>query len=189
MTKAYQNFPAAPRFAPIMRKLVLICGLPLLILLLAAFSPLGRIIIVATMAPSNSTPGVGPTVILSPTLVPDQAQAQLVTLSDRTLVISNVSKVAGADSSSTGISITISVQNTGTKSILNQASFYQLMVAEGDTFGLQAGINSNFFGSIPPGKSLKGTLVFQVPTAALGGIQLLFRSEIATETVFILLKV
>jgi hypothetical protein len=109
-------------------------------------------------------------------------------LPDRSLVISNVSKVAGTNSGSTGISITISVKNIGTKSILNHASFYQLMVAEGDTFGLQSGTNSSFFGNIARQTARKGTLVFQVPTAALGGIRLLFRSEIAAETVFIPLK-
>ena len=189
MTRAYQNLPTASRFARTMRKLVIVCGLPLLILLLAAFSTPGRTLIVGLAAPSHSTPGVGPTVILSPTPVPGYAQWQLVTLPDRILVISNVSKVAGADSSLTGISVAIRVTNTGTKSILNQASFYQLMVAEGDAFGLQSGTHSSFFGNIAPEKSRKGTLVFQVPAAALGGIQLLFRSEIATETVFIALNV
>jgi hypothetical protein len=145
-------------------------------------------VIVGTAAPSSS-PGVGPIVILSPTPVPGNAHGQLVTLPDRTLVISNVSKVAGADSSSTGISLTISVKDTGTKSILNQASFYQLVVAEGDSFGLQTGTNSSFFGNIAPQASRNGTLVFQVPTAALVGIRLLFRSEIAAETVFIPLNV
>ena len=168
-----------------MRKLVIICGLPLLILLLAAFSTLGRTVILGPVVFPYSKPGVGPIVILSPTPAPGQAQGQLVTLPDRILVISNVSKVAGANSSSTGISVTISVQNIGTKSILNQMSFYQLMVTEGDAFGLQSGTNSSFFGTIAPQQSRQGTLVFQVPTAALRGMRLLFRSEIATETVLI----
>ena len=59
------------------------------------------------------------------------------------------------------------------------------MVTEGDAFGLQSGTNSSFFGTIAPQQSREGTLVFQVPNAALGGIRLLFRSEIATETVLI----
>ena len=207
MTKAYQNLPTASRFARTMRKLVIVCGLPLLILLLAACSTSGGTVIVdptapsdatprvgptvifGTVVPSHSTPGVGPIVILSPTPVSGNARGQLVMLPDRTLVISNVSKVAGADSSSTGISVTISVKNTSTKSILNKASFYQLMAAEGDAFGLQSGTNSSFFSKIAPQKSRNGTLVFQVPTAALGGIRLLFRSDIATETVFIPLNV
>jgi hypothetical protein len=189
LTRAYMNLPTASRFARTTRKLVIVCGLPLLILLLAALSVSGRAIIFGTVAPSHGTPGVGPKVILAQTPVPGNAQEQSVTLPDRTLVISNVSKVAGTNSGSTGISITISVKNIGTKSILNHASFYQLMVAEGDTFGLQSGTNSSFFGNIARQTARKGTLVFQVPTAALGGIRLLFRSEIATETVFIPLKV
>ncbi len=189
LTRTYQKIPTASRFARTMRRLVIVCGLSLLILLLAAFSISRSTVIFGTAAPSNSTPGVGPKVILSPTPVPGNAQGQLVTLPDRALVISNVNKVAGTDSSSTGISVTISVKNIGTKSILNQASFYQLIVAEGDTFGLQSGTNSSFFGNIARQTSRKGTLVFQVPTAALGGIRLLFRSEIAAETVFIPLNV
>jgi hypothetical protein len=40
-----------------------------------------------------STPGFGPTVILTPTTVPNgNAHSQLVTLSDRILIISSVSK-------------------------------------------------------------------------------------------------
>ena len=168
-----------------MRKPVIVCAIPLLILLLAAFSIAGRAVIFGTAAPSHNTPGVGPKVILSPTSVPGNTQGQLVALPDRTLVISNVSKVAGADSSSTGISMTISVKNIGTKSILNKASFYQLIATEGDSFGLQSNTNSIFFSNITQQMSRKGTLVFQVPTAALSGIRLLFRSEIAAETVFI----
>jgi hypothetical protein len=185
LTRAHQNLPTAPGFARTMKKLVIVCGLPLLILLLAAFSITGKTVIFGSAPPSHRTPGVGPKVILSPTPVPGNAQGQLVALPDRTLVISNVSKVAGADSSSTGISITISVKNIGTKSILNKVSFYQLVATEGDSFGLQPNTNSSFFGNIARQMSRKGTLVFQVPTAALRGLRLLFRSEIATETVFI----
>src|SRR5438105_290334 len=46
-------------------------------------------VIVGTAAPPASSPGVGPIVILSPTPVPGgKTQGQLVTLPDRTLVIS-----------------------------------------------------------------------------------------------------
>ncbi len=100
LTRTYKKLPTASRFARTMRRLVIVCGLSLLILLLAAFSISRSTVIFGTAAPSNSTPGVGPKVILSPTPVPGNAQGQLVTLPDRALVISNVNKVAGTDSSS-----------------------------------------------------------------------------------------
>src|SRR5579859_8045536 len=63
-----------------------------------------------------STPGVGPTVILTPTRVPGgNAQSQLVTLPDRILTISSISKQAGTDSSSIAISLTLTIKNTGAK--------------------------------------------------------------------------
>jgi hypothetical protein len=200
LTRAFKILPPAPRFARNAGILVVVCGLALLLLLLAAFGVTGGTSIFGTAPPSHGTPGVivkpkvilahskpgvGPKVILTLTPVSGNVQGQLVTLPDRTLVISNVSKVAGTNSSSTGISVTISVKNTGSKSIANNASFFQLIATEGDTFGLLSSTNASFFRDIARQTSRKDTLVFQVPTAALGGIRLLFRSEIAAETVFI----
>ena len=133
-----------------------------------------------------STPGVGPTVILTPTKVPGgNAHSQLVTLPDRVLSISSVSKQAGTDSGSTIISLTITIKNTSGNQIDNEATYFQLADLEGDMFGLASKPNSNFFGTIAPQSSRSGTIIFQVPTGAISGLHLLYRPEITTETVSI----
>lgn len=136
-----------------------------------------------------STPGVGPTVILTPTIVPNgnNTHSQLVTLSDRTLIITNVSKQAGTDSSTVAISLKVTVKNTSAKPIKNQATYFQL-TAQGDIFGMQSSANSRFFGTIAPQSSRSGTIVFQVPAGAVSGIRLLYRPEVATETIFVALN-
>ncbi len=133
-----------------------------------------------------STPGVGPTVILTPTTVSNgNVHSQLVTLSDRILMISSVSKQAGADSSSLTISLTMTIKNTGAKPIMNEAMYFQLTGADGDTFGIQSGANSHFFTPIAPQSSRTGTIVFQIPVGATNGLRLMYRPEVATETIFV----
>jgi hypothetical protein len=133
-----------------------------------------------------STPGVGPTVILTPTTVTNSnARSQLVTLSDRILIISDVSKQAGADSSSLAVSLTMTIKNTGAKPIMNEAMYFQLTGADGDTFGIQSSANSDFFTSIAPQSSRTGTIVFQIPVGATNALRLMYRPEVATETVFV----
>lgn len=139
------------------------------------------------VAAPTATSGSGPQVILTPTPVSGGgATSQLVTLADRTLTIISVSQQQGTNS--TAITLVMAVHNTGAKSIQNQASFYKLVGAEGDIFGLQSSATASFFGTILPQGSLNGTIVFQVPTAATSGLRLLFRSEVVTETVFVSLK-
>ena len=141
-----------------------------------------------------NTPGTGPTVITVVTVVAGNtatttsrgnAQKQVITLPDRTLTISQVSKQPGTDASTTAISLTITLANTGKSSIMNQAAFYQLLGAEGDSFGTQSSVSVGFYGSISTRGSRQGTIVFQVPTGAVKGLRLLYRSEVATETVLI----
>jgi hypothetical protein len=147
-------------------------------------------VIATTPATGNGSPGVGPIVILSPTPVPGgSANSQQVVLPDRTLIISNVSKQAGTDANVTTINLAVTVKNTGSKSIMNEANFFQLIGAEGDTFGLQSNSASNFFGSIAAHSERSSTLAFQVPTGTLSQLRLFYRSEVATETVFVTLHV
>ena len=113
----------------------------------------------------------------------------MVTLPDRTLIINDVSKQSGADGNSTSIVLVMTIKNTSAKSIMNEASFFQLIGAEGDTFGLQSNAPTSFFGTITSKSSRNGTIIFQVPTAAINGLRLLYRSEIAAETVFVSLSV
>ena len=145
-----------------------------------------------------STPGTGPTVITVVTVVPTggagntattttqgNGQKQVITLPDRTLTIGTVSEQAGSDAFTKGISLTITVTNTGQSPIMNQATYYQLVGAEGDSFGTQSSVSANFYGSIPPRSNHQGTVVFQVPAGAVKGLRLLYRPENATETVLI----
>lgn len=134
------------------------------------------------------TAGKGPIVILTPTPVPGGgASSQLVTLADRTLSISSVSEQQ-ISADVTAVTLVMAVHNIGTNAIQNQASFYELVGAEGDIFGLQSSASASFFGTIAPPGSLAGTIVFQVPSAAASGLRLLFRPEIVSETVFVALK-
>lgn len=144
---------------------------------------------VAALTPVISTPGHGPVIILTPTPVPGgSVSSQLIGLPDRTLAILNVGKQQASDASSTLISLNLTMQNTGKTSIPNQPGYYQLVGSEGDMFGSQSSASPSFFGTITPHASRSGTIVFQIPSAAVSGLRLLFRSEIATETVFVQLK-
>jgi hypothetical protein len=147
-------------------------------------------VIATTPGAGNGSPGVGPIVILSPTPVPGgSANSQQVVLPDRTLIINNVSKQAGTDASLTTVDVAVTVKNTGSKSIKNEANFFQLIGAEGDTFGLQSNNVANFFGSIAAHSERSATLAFQVPTGTISQLRLFYRSEVATETVFVALHV
>ncbi len=133
-----------------------------------------------------STPGVGPTVILTPTRVPGgNINSQFVTLADRTLTITNIIKQAGTGSDLVAISLTMTIKDTGAKPIMNQATYFQLASAEGDAFGMQSSANGSFFGTIAPQSSRSGTIVFQVPTGAVNGLRLLYRPEVTADTVFV----
>ncbi len=131
-----------------------------------------------------STPGIGPTVIQTPTRVPGgNEQSQLITLPDRILTIANISKQAG--NNSVAINLTITIKNTSAKTIHNDAAYFQLISAEGDTFGLQSNEAPNFFGSIASQNSRSGTITFQIPAGAMSGARLMYRPDVATETIFV----
>ena len=136
-----------------------------------------------------STPGIGPTVILTPTKVPGgNERSQLVTLPDRVISITNMSKRAGTESNSIAINLSITIKNTGAKTINNDAAYFQLISAEGDAFGLQSNVASNFFGSLSSQSSRSGTIIFQVPSGAVNGIRLMYRPDISTDTIFVSLN-
>ena len=174
-----------------------ICGLLALLALLAACGDSNNTNAVTPTLQSGTvianTPGVGPTVIAVVTVVvvatdvdtPTSTATPVIKLSDRTLTINQVREQSGSDASTTGISLTITVTNTSPSSIQNQDTFYQLVGAEGDSFGTQSNVSANFYGSIPPRGSRQGTIVFQVPAGAVKGLRLLYRPEVATETALI----
>lgn len=179
-----------------------ICGLLALLALLAACGDSNSTSAVTPTLQSGtagaSTPGSGPTVITAVTVVPTGAagntatttpqgnpQKQVITMRDRTLTIERVSEQTGSDASTTAVGLTITIANTSPGPVMNSATFYQLVGAEGDSFGTQSSVSANFYGSIPSRGSRQGTIIFQVPTGAVKGLRLLFRPEVATETTLI----
>ncbi len=149
-----------------------------------------------TTAPTNtptiavtaipSTPGIAPTVILSPTPIPGGGpHSQQVLLADRVLLINDVSRDTGTDASSVTIRLTMTLKNTSAKTITNVTTYYSLFGSEGDVFGLPPNTNGSFFGAIAANGSRSGTLVFQVPLGADTALRLLYRPDVAHETVFV----
>ncbi len=127
-------------------------------------TPTGITSVTATPVPQHS-PSNGPTIILTPTPAPGGSPgSQQVTFPDRIVVIGNVSKQSSIGNS-TPVSLTLTLKNTGTKPILNQATFFQLVGSEGDVFGYQSSVTPGFFGTISPQSGRNGTIVFLVPTA------------------------
>ena len=96
-----------------------------------------------------------------------------------------MSKQQGTESNSISINLTITVKNTGTKTINNDAAYYQLISAEGDAFGLHSDAAQKFFGSIASQSSRSGTIVFQVPAGAISGMRLMYRPGGSSETIFV----
>ena len=132
-----------------------------------------------------STPGTAPIVVLTPTSQGGSISKQTITLADRTLTLEHASQKPGADASSTAISVTITITDTSSAAIQNKSSFYQLIGAEGDAFGTQSSVTPRFYGSIAARQTRSGTITFQVPTGAAQRLQLLYRPEVATETVLV----
>ncbi len=110
-----------------------------------------------TPQPTNAN---APLVILTPTLVPGgSGNSALITLPDRTLAIKNVTHQNGSAPNSVNVGLVMTLTNTGTKTIQNAATFYQLVGSEGDTFGIQVSATPSFFGTIVPHSSRSGTIV------------------------------
>jgi Domain of unknown function (DUF4352) len=138
---------------------------------------------------ASGSPGKGPLVISSPTMVPGTKQgAQQVVLGDRTLILSRVTIQNGTNSNSSMIVLELAIHNTSSKTIMNLANFFQLMGPDGDAFGYQYNSSDNFYGPITAFQTRTGTIVFEVPKAAISSLQLLYRPEAAAETVIIRLK-
>ncbi|HEY4389615.1 MAG TPA: DUF4352 domain-containing protein [Ktedonobacteraceae bacterium] len=134
---------------------------------------------------TNVTPPSGPTIVTSPTPIPgSNGKGQQVSLKDRTLLITSATKQKGADPTSTSIVLALTVQNKSGATIQNQPEFFQLVGSEGDTFGKQSNSSDSFYGPINANSQRSGTIVFQIPTAAVNGLRLMYRTENQNETVF-----
>lgn len=138
---------------------------------------------------ASGSPGKGPIIISSPTTLPGaKPGTQQVVLRDRRLIIARVTVQNGTNSNSSLIALDLAVQNTSPKAIMNLSNFYQLMGPDGDAFGYQYNSSDTFYGPIAAFQTRTGTIMFEVPKAAISSLQLLYRPEIATETVIIRLK-
>lgn len=137
----------------------------------------------------QGTAGTGPVIIANPTSISGgKPGSQQVVLADRVLIVNGVSTQNGASAGTTLVSLDLSVSNTSSQAIMNQSSFFVLMGPEGDTFAYQRNSSDNFYGSISAASTHNGLVVFQVPTAAASSLKLLYRPEVATETVVLPLK-
>jgi hypothetical protein len=132
---------------------------------------------------ASGAAGTGPTVINAPTpITGGSASSQQVTLPDRQILINSINKQSTGAAGSTTITLAITVKNTSGGAIKNQADFFQLMGGEGDAFG-QSNSSDNFYGAIQAHAARTGTIIFRLPSAAATKLRLLYRSEIASETV------
>lgn len=138
----------------------------------------------------GGSPGKGPLIISNPApLLGGKIGSQKVVLNDRTLVINSVTMQPGTNQSSILIDLDLVVRNTSEKPIRNESSFFLLMGSEGDTFSQQDSSSVDFYRTIAVHSSRSGTIGFEIPTAAASSLYLLYRPEIATETVLTQLKV
>jgi hypothetical protein len=132
----------------------------------------------------------GPVVISNPVPLPGgKISSQKVVLSDRTLVINSVTKLRGKNQGSTLIDLQLVVRNTGVKAIGNESTFFQLMGPGGDIFGYQDNSSDDFYRTIDAHASRSGMIEFAIPAAAASSLSLLYRPEVAAETLLIRLKV
>jgi len=139
--------------------------------------------------PAGGSPGKGPLVIANPAPLPaGKIGSQKVVLSDRTLVIKSVTTQPATNQGSVLIDLAVVVRNTGEKPIRNESIFFRLIGLEGDTFSQQGNTSHGFYGSIAAHTSRSGTVGFEIPSAAASGLYLLYRPEIATETVLTRLR-
>lgn len=143
---------------------------------------------VVTPASVSGSAGKAPIVITTPSPVAGgNATSQQSVLSDRTIVINDVSKQRGADATVTAVTIKVTVQNTGGGTIENQATFFQLIGTGGDFFA-QTNSSDNFYGVIAAHSARSGTINFQMPTAAATSLRMMYRSEVPSEAVILQLK-
>ena len=132
-----------------------------------------------TAKPAGGKPGKGPLVVSSP------AAHQKVLLSDRTLFITSVTARSASKHGSILIALDLVVRNNGEKPIKNESTFFELLGPEGDAFSPQSGRSADFYQPIAAHGTRRGMIMFEIPAAAASDLYLLYRPEIARETVLI----
>lgn len=109
-------------------------------------------------------------------------------LSDRTLVISSVSRHGATGASLTLIQLDLVVRNTGVKAIDNKPAFFELMDSGGDTFSYQENSSDSFYGTIRGHASRTGMIQFQIPVGAASSLYLVYRPGNSAESVLTRLR-
>jgi hypothetical protein len=143
-----------------------------------------------TPTPIGGAPGRGLGVTSSPAPLPGgKISSQKAVLGDRTLIIKSVTSQRAAIKNSVLIDLDIVVRNTSGKAIKNEAVFFHLIGPDGDTFGYQDNSSDTFYGTIGAHASRSGMIEFQIPSAAVSDLYLLYRPELARETVLTRLKI
>jgi hypothetical protein len=125
--------------------------------------------------------GTGPLVVPAPPSNGGPPAPEHVQLAGRAFVLEGVA------TSGTGpivIRLDVAIDNTGTTPLRNDATFFTLLSREGDTFG-QVSASAGFYGMLAAGSERRGTVVFQVPAAAAAGLRLLYRPDVATDSVLV----
>lgn len=135
---------------------------------------------------SSGKPGQGAQVIATPSPVPGGPKgSQQVVLSDRTLIIYKASKQKSANANSTFVKLDLAITNATEKEIQNLPAFFQLIGLEGDIFSYQYNSTDTFYSPVAAHTTATGSIVFQLPAAAATGLNLLYRPEVAHETVIV----
>lgn len=145
---------------------------------------------VVTPRNSGGRPGQGPAVVATPEPVPGgPAGSQEVTLGDRTLIIYSAHRQQSSNAHAVLINLDLAVSNTSGKAIQNLAAFFQLLGPEGDAFSYQSNSSDSFYGQIAAHTTDRGSITFQVPTAASAKMSLFYRPELARDAVILQLKI
>jgi hypothetical protein len=124
---------------------------------------------------------------LAPALGSPVGSRQVV-LPDRTLIVSAVTSQPATTAGWTLIDLDLSVRDNSGSTVKNEPTFFELLGPGGDVFGHQDNSSDTFYGAIPAHTSRRGTIEFAVPRAAASGLSLLYRPEIAKETVIVMLS-
>ena len=120
-------------------------------------------------------PGTGPTV--------GSNTSGPIALPDRSVAIVSFTKRFEKQNQAEFVDISLTISNQGQSPITNEPRFFSLIGQGGDVFSYQDNSSDNFYLPIDPRTSRTGLIEFEIPAAAAKGLQLLYRPDVATDTV------
>lgn len=106
-----------------------------------------------------------------------------IALPDRSLAIVSFTKRLQKSNQAEFIDISLTISNQGESPITNEPRFFQLIGQGGDVFSYQDNSSDDFYLPIDAHTSRTGLIEFEIPAAAAKGLQLLYRPDVATDTV------